>query len=868
MTPPPEYDEDMRRNAVEAEELILKKAYGLARENPAIFASVVLRDEQTNRPVKLAPMHHAWHQLITDSKRLVLLAHIESAKALSIETPIATPTGWTTMGALREGDTVFDSKGHQCTVTMVTQVQYGRTVYRILFDDHSAIFADADHLWLTQTLDDMHKHNEARYRAKHGIRSGVRQNKIDKTRDGFRIVTTQQMLDAGLFRVTGAKRKDGTKYDQYVWRMPLPGIIQYPLRELPVHPYVLGVWLGNGSRGTSDITFCEDDIAYAERCAELAGGRRAYRPDKDSRAVTVCIGPPSSVRSNDGLRAKIKELGILYEKSIPLVYLTAGEDQRRELLAGLLDTDGTISETGKICFTSCTPQLAQDTLELIRSLGIKASMKESDAKLNGRVVGRQWRINFTPDVQVFWLNRKLSRQKLQKKFGRASYRSVVAIEPVESMPVKCITVDSHDRSYLAGREYLVTHNTQGLSVGRTLYEIGRNRNIRVLLLSNTFAQACKIMRSISQYLLHSEELRKVWPDLKASDPWTQTSVTVERTTFSKDPTVYACGVHGSILGARLDLVIADDLLDYENTRTPEQREQLFHWFQSTVVSRLTKDARVIMVGTPFSPDDILHRLARQWPAYRYPVIDDHTGEPRWPERWPLDRIAERRRELGPLEAARQLDCRAYDEATARFKREWIDVCLNRGREKELPFHVNIMPHGCKTYTGVDLAVQQHSAADFTCFFTIMVYPNGDRQVLNIETGRWAGPDIISKMLDINRRYMSIMVVENVGSQDFILQFARNISDMPIIPFTTGRQKAHPEFGVEALATELAAGKWIIPSVGGLPANKEIDAWIAELLQYTPDAHTGDRVMANYFAREGARRGQQKLEFGRIDLLTR
>ena len=107
-----------------------------------------------------------------------------------------------------------------------------------------------------------------------------------------------------------------------------------------------------------------------------------------------------------------------------------------------------------------------------------------------------------------------------------------------------------------------------------------------------------------------------------------------------------------------------------------------------------------------------------------------------------------------------------------------------------------------------------------------------------------------------------------NAQDFIVQFARGQFAVPIRPFTTGRNKAHPEFGVESLAAEMAGRKWIIPSSGGQPAHPEIFAWIQEMLFYAPAAHTGDRVMASWFAREGARLGTQRVEQGNLDVMSR
>jgi hypothetical protein len=220
-----------------------------------------------------------------------------------------------------------------------------------------------------------------------------------------------------------------------------------------------------------------------------------------------------------------------------------------------------------------------------------------------------------------------------------------------------------------------------------------------------------------------------------------------------------------------------------------------------------------------------------------------------------------------MEFARQMLCVARDDSASRFKREWIDKAVARGRELGATHGLNAVPPGCKTYTGVDLAVQQHDAADLTVLFTIMVYPNGDRQVMECLSGRWSGPDIVSRIADAHYRWQSIAIVENNAAQDFIIQFARATSAVPVRAFTTGRNKAHPEFGVESLAAEMAAGKWIVPSAGGRPS-PEVEAWIQELLFYDPAAHTGDRVMASWFAREGARMGVQRVEQGRVDLMSR
>lgn len=400
--------------------------------------------------------------------------------------------------------------------------------------------------------------------------------------------------------------------------------------------------------------------------------------------------------------------------------------------------------------------------------------------------------------------------------------------------------DQHARILLWS--HVEAGKTQQLSILRTLWQLGRNPELRFLLLSNTKNQATKIADVLRQYVEQSAELHDVFPDLQPGEPWGTNAFSVKRATMSKDYSVQTSGVHGNIQGARLDRAILDDVLDYENTLTEDARKGLIDWYLSAVAGRYVEGCRVIGVGTAFHPKDILHFLARNgFAAFKYPVVDA-DGNPRWPERWPLERIAARAQELGPVEAARQLMCEARDDSTARFKREWIEVGLRLGDGTSLCGALNALPPGYRTFTGVDLAVQQKDSSDSTCLFTIAVDRVGVRTVLSIETGKWSGPEIVRKIYDHHARYQSICVVENNASQQFIVQFARAGSPVPIIPFTTGRNKAHPEFGVESMAAEMAGGKWRIPNQGGR-MHPEVSSWVDEMLFYNPKAHTGDRLMA-------------------------
>jgi hypothetical protein len=143
--------------------------------------------------------------------------------------------------------------------------------------------------------------------------------------------------------------------------------------------------------------------------------------------------------------------------------------------------------------------------------------------------------------------------------------------PVELAPVHLEWHDLFDREHrLVLWSHIESGKTQTL-IGRVLWALGSDPSTRVGLVSNTATQAEKLLRSVARYIETSAELQQVFPHLRRADQWTTTAITVERPVVSKDPSVQAFGVHGAVLGARLDLLILDDVLDYDaRAHTPDR----------------------------------------------------------------------------------------------------------------------------------------------------------------------------------------------------------------------------------------------------------------------------------------------------------
>jgi replicative DNA helicase len=163
----------------------------------------------------------------------------------------------------------------------------------------------------------------------------------------------------------------------------------------------------------------------------------------------------------------LRSLGVLGDKHIPAIYLRASEMQRRSLLAGLLDSDGTVTGGGAVQFCSTSWQLAGDAHELIVSLGYRCSISRKPVRGRSAASSTAYTLTFSTTDDVFRLERKRLAHKERKGPGRTGKRFITAVRPIPSVPVRCVAVDSLDHLYLAGRSMVPTHNsTMGLDIAR------------------------------------------------------------------------------------------------------------------------------------------------------------------------------------------------------------------------------------------------------------------------------------------------------------------------------------------------------------------------------------------------------------------
>ena len=375
-----------------------------------------------------------WKREVRRFKKGSIFIGKKNKKALALDTPIPTPSGWSTVGSLRVGDFVFDIDGKPSAITSKTEVFNERKCYEVRFSNGESIVCDEGHLWNTWSLADVEYPEPYR---------GHKRASIYRSRETGDIAST-------LFRKDGARNHS----------LPMPSPIDLPDASLPVDPYVLGVWLGDGDEDAARFTCTEEDLATYRREFSVAGvDLREFKQKHGTRAGRVGIGKRWS-----NFRALLRMNKLFCNKHIPSEYLRAGISQRLALLQGLMDTDGCSPKNGKgVVFSTSSDAMRDGFVELLSSLGLKWRCRRIEKTSS-------WWIQFhcyRDEMPVFRLPRKLANMRLSTDGSMKKRRSrtvqIVDIVPVDSVPVQCITIDSPTHQFLCGRSMLPTHNSPTLA---------------------------------------------------------------------------------------------------------------------------------------------------------------------------------------------------------------------------------------------------------------------------------------------------------------------------------------------------------------------------------------------------------------------
>lgn len=344
-------------------------------------------------------------------------------KALDVDTPIPTLEGWIRMGDLQAGvHHPFDEHGNPCNITEAFDILKRRKCYEVTFFGGGKLIADAGHLW--DTIND----------------AAVTRQTGDDPWEGAQTRTTEEIKDT-------LRRRNRPNH-----RIPMAKPIQSKEADLPLDPYELGFWLGGTERRSPNVALVTPAVV----------------PETMECFTTEPRGTEVAVIPTEQTERILDDLGLITsDRSIPRQYMFASEAQRRALFAGLMDSMGQPRKSQRQVVAQVTAyktqvELIEDTHALACSLGIRASMNIREFRN-----ASYQQMFFTPDQQVFRTQSKIEQAGDFDDPGRrlVSSRAITEINEVKTRPVRCISVDSESRLYLAGRDFIPTHNSLAYLAG-------------------------------------------------------------------------------------------------------------------------------------------------------------------------------------------------------------------------------------------------------------------------------------------------------------------------------------------------------------------------------------------------------------------
>ena len=279
--------------------------------------------------------------------------------------------------------------------------------YRVIFGDGSSIVTGTHHPWMSLTPIDLSPVGRSIYRP-------------GPWHAGYWPVTTRE-LEHPLNRADNM-RTDNLHY------IPVAGPLRLPERDPPVHPWLLGLWLGDGDSDSATI-YCapEDEPHYRRQVQQIGENWRVMNPGGQVSRCSMARGPKPK------LWTRLRLLGLKNNKFLPRMYLRASKEQRLALLQGLTDSDGHVESNARAEFTSKSFRLANGALERAFSLGMKATVKKTKGRQGERNVSEHYRVRFTSNLPVATLPRKvdpvmrfnsLNAEETMPRIGRRSIRTV------------------------------------------------------------------------------------------------------------------------------------------------------------------------------------------------------------------------------------------------------------------------------------------------------------------------------------------------------------------------------------------------------------------------------------------------------------
>lgn len=505
-------------------------------------------------------------------------------KLLSDDTPVLTRNGWKNHGDLQVGDEVISPKGQFVKVLAVSPKDSANI--RCHFTDGTYIDCHESHEWVV----------------------------YNRHKNRYDVVETKQMMED--YAVSAGDKV------RYCYQIPYKNFVEGEYKKLPVEPYTLGAWLGDGRNQHPDICEPSCDRAIIERVITDGYPISWHTTHKTTGVEYFGFAE---------LRPALQKADMCHSrhrctKHIPEEYFTASIAQRMELLAGLLDTDGTLrAKEHRYSFSTTEPQLRDDFITLVSTFGWRCSVVEypphiSSSGIEGKLP--VYVISFNPTCPIPCV---VPRKQL-KEFSKPRRVAFCGFEHIEPKQGNCIQVEGG--VYCAGKRLTPTHNST-LCIFFITWLMGNRPDAASVMsghsdkLTNGFYG--EVLSIITDPVTYN--WGKIFPDVKLVDKSAKDE-SVDLNRKKRFPTLTCRSIGGTLTGAveigEGGVLYSDDLIeDLEESLNVDRLNAKYDAYLNQLKDRKKQGALELMVGTRWNVLDPLGRIQNQYrdnDRYRFRVI--------------------------------------------------------------------------------------------------------------------------------------------------------------------------------------------------------------------------------------------------------
>lgn len=553
----------------------LLKMYAALKNNPGEIVKAAARHRLINfarymQPdLALEPFHVVYYTLLDkfahgEIKKMIVQMPPQHGKEISDNQIVATTKGLKKHGDLIVGDYVFGRDGTPVKVLWVSEKT--RSEYVVSFSDGAKIECHGNHEW---TVYNRFRHKEETIETKHMASSTIYNG-------------------------------DGKRGSRYKYHVDSNVCVMFDSRNIDLDPYVLGAWLGDGDSSCGIIHIGNNDVEII--------GNSTYKFKESKGTTTRKFYSPE-------LNLLLKNNGLIKNKHIPDMYKYNSVEVRKNVIAGLIDTDGYVyHRNGRITISNTNKRIIDDAAFILRSLGQSVVVCEFKPRVSSSgIVGKKivYQLCFNPTMTF---PTKVKRKKITK-LSINKKRAIVSIERKEGLGYgNCIQVEGG--IYLVGDTFIPTHNSEGSSRKLPAFMLGLNPDTKICIGSYAATIARDFNRDV-QRIIDTPKYREIFPKtfLNGSNVVTMANTYLRNSDVIEmvghKGSLRVVGRGGALTSKTVDVMIMDDVYkDYSEGNSPIVRNAAWKWYTTVVKKRLHNKSQELIVFTRWHEEDLIGKIEK------------------------------------------------------------------------------------------------------------------------------------------------------------------------------------------------------------------------------------------------------------------